>query len=318
MAQRRGLTELFMDDLQDGPLTPLLQRVRKDTSLDLQIRGNYLNVYYRGGSILHITPTKKTLSRYRFKFDKKYFSGSSTAVIDALAPIVAKPEGCNAWIAALPVLKDTMDLWFGNHPKDERALQQMVVWENNDSPWAGGTDYFIVDIEYDSRKGDKTAGGRFDLIAIKWESSPAARKLKGKARPKLVVIEMKAGDGALKGSAGMLKHWQDFEKLSKTAPRTAFLKEMVTVFAQKRDLGLIRSLAKHTNEIKPHHLDPQVEFMFLLAGHDPASRKLKSELDALNGNPKVDLCTSNFTGFALYKEDVCPLPQFLDRYKEQI
>jgi formylglycine-generating enzyme required for sulfatase activity len=39
-----------------------------------------------------------------------------------------------------------MDLWFGNHPKNERECQQLMLWENNIGNSAKSTDYFICDM----------------------------------------------------------------------------------------------------------------------------------------------------------------------------
>ena len=317
---KRGLSDKFMGDLQNGILKSLLSRVRKDTTLDLQIRANGINIYYRGGSLLRVDPFKKTQGAYGFFFNDDYGNrgkrGSKIKVTPNLPPsVVADKTDCEAWISVVPLLKDTMDLWFGENPKDERALQQLVVWENNDSPWAKGTDYFIVDVEYDSRKGSAGDGGRFDLVALRWESDSTARKLKGKKRPKLVVIEMKAGDGALKGTAGLQKHLKDFKKLAGPQRSAALRREMAILLAQKRELGLIKSLVRNKNLIGSEAIDPEIDFMFLLAGHDPASRKLKTELNALDSPDRVQLCIANLMGFGLYKEHVLSLTEFMKHHR---
>ena len=314
MAKKRGLSERFMKDIKDvGPLHPLLTRLRGDTTLDLQIRENYLNIYYRGGSLLRVAPVPRRPSTYVFDFNTNYTAAKTRTSLDLPNPTVLSIDGVEAWERAIPRLKDTMDLWFGKHPKDERALQQMVVWENNDCPWANGTDYFILDIEYDSRKGDSNGGGRFDLIALRWDSDSTSRKLNGTKRPKLVIIEMKAGDGALKGKAGLQDHVKAFETLSKSRGKAGFRQEMATVFAQKRELGLIRSLVKNKNQVDAQTMDPEIEFMFLLAGHDPASKKLGVEVNALATDLPITVCTANFMGYGLYKENVQPLPDFAER-----
>ncbi len=317
MKKNRGLSEQFMGDLKEGMLGPLLERVHLDTTLDLQIRENYINIYYRGGSLLKVTASKTGIASYLFEFNQKYDKSGNLVLPSST---VVDCDSCKAWVGRFPEIKDTMDLWFGKHPKNERALQQTVVWENNDSPWAGGTDYFILDIEYDSRKGrsEAGAGGRFDLIALRWESDGSARKLKGRVRPRLAVIEMKSGDGALKGKAGMLKHWKDFQALSRPPNLENFQEEMLNVFQQKCDLKLIPSLLKNRHHNRIDDLDPAVEFIFLLAGHDPAKKHLKEALDYLQRNPDIFISTSSFAGFALYKENIHQLPEFLDRYEHQI
>ena len=162
------------------------------------------------------------------------------------------------WVATLPHLKDVMDLWFGKHPKEERALQQLVAWENNSSPWANGTDYFVIDIEYDNRKG-----ARFDLVALRWDSTRSARGLCKGYAPKLVIIEMKAGDGAVGGKAGILKHYEDTQTfLSSPDQVDCFREEMLYVFNQKRELGLIKALKENTHVITK--IDEAIDFIFCL------------------------------------------------------
>jgi len=46
----RGLSDKFMAALTGGVLTPLLDRVKADSTLCLEIREDYLNIYYRGGN----------------------------------------------------------------------------------------------------------------------------------------------------------------------------------------------------------------------------------------------------------------------------
>jgi len=46
----RGLSKKFMNDLNEGILTPLRRRVLADRSLCLEIREDYVNIYYREGT----------------------------------------------------------------------------------------------------------------------------------------------------------------------------------------------------------------------------------------------------------------------------
>lgn len=320
MKQTRGLSKPFTDHLKEGGcLHPLLQRVRRDTALDMEIRENYVNVYYRGGSLLKVAPAPRKANGYSFTFNKNYSLKKDLAKLDLPPSTVVSTEDTTRWVTAVPLLKDTMDLWFGRHPKDERALQQLVVWENNDSPWANGTDWFIVDIEYDNHQG-----ARFDLVGLQWESDASARKLTKGYRPRLTIIEMKSGDGALSGTSGVKTHLSQFRTFLSNAERVrSFKREILDVFAQKRDLGLIRSLKTNPNKVQS--LDPQIELIFLIAGHDPASGKLgkilrtarDADLDDIP-NARVSLCTANFMGYGLYRENVYELSAFLDRYGEQI
>ncbi len=321
---RRGLSAEFMQDLKSngGPLNPLLSRVWSDKSLEIEIRQEYLNVYYRGGSLLRIARVKKGTG-YTAYFNPKYGHGSVPTPLNLPGNRIVSAADMECWIARFPVLKNAMDLWFGRHPKDERASQQLVVHENNVSSWAGGTDYFMIDIEYDNH-----IGARFDLVALKWDSNAPARKLQGTDLPKLTAIEMKTGDGALKGSAGLLEHYEQWEKFfAQPTQLEAFKLEMLRVFDQKRKLGLIPALKNNRNVVEM--VADDVDVVFLLANHDPASGKLKAAVDEIRARDElrkkqvktpsrfnIRFATATFMGFGLYSENILSLADFgkqLDR-----
>ncbi len=72
----RGLSRDFMkprrpegSDRFERLLSPILQRVQEDDTLDLEIRKEYLNIYYRGGNLLKISRPKGVFVPH---FDAKY------------------------------------------------------------------------------------------------------------------------------------------------------------------------------------------------------------------------------------------------------
>jgi hypothetical protein len=68
----RKLSAKFMDDLVNpkGVLHPILARVKKDQTLMLAIREDFINIYYRGGNILNIKEHSKGF--YQASFDDQY------------------------------------------------------------------------------------------------------------------------------------------------------------------------------------------------------------------------------------------------------
>ena len=62
----RQLSCSLFRELKEGALHALLEFIKRDSSLDFQIRENYANVYYKGGNILKIKPKS-------FDIDKMYF-----------------------------------------------------------------------------------------------------------------------------------------------------------------------------------------------------------------------------------------------------
>lgn len=305
----RELNNAFIKNLLKGDLKELLGYIKWDNTLDLQIRENYINIYYQGGNILKVSESK---GKYVFTFDYNYLRTCSFIKKTALEGY----QNDNDWNAFFPLAKQAMDFYFSKMRKEEREFQQLVVRENNYSSIANSTDYFIIDIEYNNRDG-----ARFDIIALQWDSTPTARQLQKGYKPKLVIFEMKYGDEALNGSSGMGKHCSDFKTFtSKSATVSAFKHEMLELFEQKRTLGLIPSLMKigakgNSNPIV--EFVEQIEFIFLIANHDPESSKLQTELTGVV-DPQVKFITSNFMGYGLYTQNVFTLDQFLTRFQRQI
>ena len=302
----RGLSDNFLKALKKGMLSPVLNLVKADTTLCLEIRENYINIYYRGGNILRIEECDDT---YKAGFDRKYLDELRTRVPQSLPESLISSKDVDSWTLVMPFLKHEMDLWFGRNPKNEREFQQLIVRENNLGRCAKGTDYFICDIEY------ANSNGRFDLLAVRWPSSGPERK--NNKNLGLAFIEMKYCDSALAGKAGLKKHLKDMNSFLSDKQRLDNLKfEMCSVFNQMRGLGLINCQKdmRQFNNDKP-------EYIFVLANHDPASSILKRELDEVLLNyPNLELkfAVSNFMGYGLYKENVYSLKDFLKKFKEQI
>jgi hypothetical protein len=314
-AKKRCLSPHFMMDIKEGGLlNPLLERVKKDPTLCLEIRQDYINIYYRGGNIIKIEKKKN----YVPWFDTNYCICGEAKLFKALPNKLCIQDDVSAWIASIPILKQAMDYWFGAHPKEEREFQQLILRENNGLGIGNSTDYFIIDIEYDNR-----CGARFDLVAIEWESDSSVRKLQKQYAPKLTFIELKYGDGALSGQSGILKHIRDFKEYLNKYGLKSVRDEMVALFKQKRELGLIPALVNNKNVIE--EFSCETDFIFLFANHDPATSNLRSVLDVLTKKyPAYDLgvnlkfCTSNFMGYGLYKQSIYSLTEFVNKFCKQI
>ena len=161
----RELSETFMKDLLDseGVLYPILSSVKKDQTLMLAIRDGFINIYYRGGSILKVTENKGR--PYRGYFDERY--NKTRKEMPITSTTIANQDDAKKWVASLPVLKSIMNEFLFTFSKDEREFQQLVARENNNSSISNETDYFISDIEV----SESISRARFDMIAIKWPTT---------------------------------------------------------------------------------------------------------------------------------------------------
>ena len=190
-----------------------------------------------------------------------------------------------------------MDWWFHEHPKYEREFQQVIARENNNhGKISNGTDYYIADIEF------ADGNARFDMVALKWLSKGAVRKDTSKVS--LALIEVKYGDGALKVTAGIEKHLEDFQAfLSDTEKVEDFCRDMSRVFAQKCKMGLVDGLNAKQYDVKISSLNPEVIFIF--ANHDPESMILSTVIEEIEPDQypfPIMIASASNMGYGLYAE----------------
>lgn len=248
-------------------LIDIVNAVKLDNSLDLQIRDGYLNIYYRGGSLLRISGFRG--KQINIHFDDKYFErGNERAVDKSWLPESSANISC--WLVKLPDLKKTMDDWFKLYKKFEREKQHQLcckTTQHSTSPW------IILDIEYavwlHGDREDNSAGRRlcrFDMVAVKRSD------LKNSGPLTVYIVEFKQGENALEGAAGLESHAKDLlqfinEEKDEVA-REAFKQSVKNIVKEKAELGLLPDVDPQTK------LDIQLKTMFLFFKADQ-SEKLK-------------------------------------------
>lgn len=311
-----GLSERFMLSLKSGKLKNLLEVVQNDDSLCLTIGNNCIRIYYRGGSLLKELSENEANSDsidFRNKFDKKFFNHQDINGFfkDDIQAELVNAKTIDEFIPLIPRLKREMDL---KGMKLEREFQQVLIRENNYSTISNDTDYFIVDMEaLDSENGSK-----FDLIAIKWPSESAAKKA---CKPiTLAIMEMKYGDKALKGDAGIVKHFKDVENFAKNDKINHMIEKAEIQFNQLVELGLIDvKIGMADGEKKKIIIDKRKpEFIIVAANHKPVDINLKNELKlAMEKYPDiveyvdVKIAKSSCMGYGLYNHEMISVDDFM-------
>ena len=302
-AKHRGLSLEFLAALKEGLLFPLRERVNADRTLCLELRCDSINVYYRGGSLVRVS---RAPGGYAAFFETKYFEGAGAPF--ALPDRLREPADVATWLSAIPLLKQSMDLFLGRHPKDEREIQQMILRDNNIGAIARSTDYFVCDIEY------ANLHGRFDLVAVRWPSTPPERKTQDHRR--LVLAEVKHGDGALTGDAGLHQHILDVNSfLADQSKVTALKEEMMRVFNQKRALDLVdceKDLQSFSDEAPL--------LLLILVNHDPGKSRLRELLGSPPPSPHAELriATGCLLGYGLYDPAILTIGDTLARFTDCI
>lgn len=297
----RQISQKMLQALQSGVLHPLLELIHYDQTLDMELRGNSVNIYYRGGSLF--TLKEESSNSFSIFFNSKYCN----TILAKLYPKLSSTPSVDEAIQNLPFYKQAMDFWFSNHPKLEREIQQEIVTENNNhGNISYGTDYYIVDIEYANSENNS----RFDMVAIKWPSTSNGRQ-DGKEAT-LALIELKYGDGSIKGDAGVEKHLQDSDTfLSASEKFSDFCSDMAQVFKQKCKLGLINGIKEDRH---PTITTNNPELIFIFANHKPASQKLKEEVKKLRSQCiqwNIYYATASAMGYGLYANQMKDIDKFL-------
>ncbi len=274
---KRALSEVFFNLFLDGgALFPLLKFVQNDYTLCMELRGNNVVIYYRGGLLYKIDD--KENGNFKIYYNKNYKESKQNTKAN-LVEIKTVSDAVNE----IPWHKQDMDIYFSKKNKLEREFQQLIERENNYSGDVSHvTDYFILDIEYAFNENDKekdkedNLSARFDMLGVKWLST--AKERKNPNDLPIAFIEVKYGDGAITGDAGISKHIDDYIKFRSDIDKMKQLAEdMQEMFNQKHRLGLISSYKDKDINITINHED--VEFIFVFANHDPDKTAIKNEFN---------------------------------------
>lgn len=305
----RELSEEFMNDLsrEGGVLHPILSRIKKDQTLMLAIRDGFINIYYRGGSILRVTEEGE--GTYKTFFDDRY--NKSVQEIPSAPHIIANQDDTKIWVTSFPILKNIMDDFYSSNDKPEREFQQLVARENNFSTISNESEYFISDIEV----SESDSGGRFDMVAIRWE----ATKRRSGSNCRAAFIEMKYGDGSLHGKAGLLKHLKDFDTIIANKQRYSELMHVIEKqFNQLDQLGLMNFNKGEKYEKVSIDLNEKPEVIFIIANHNPRATGLKAilsspEITSYSKSQLFDLrfFVASFAGYGLQSKCMHKLEEFL-------
>ena len=236
---------------KEGKLGGLIEMVKNDDELVLQIREDYFNVYYKGGNMLKVS------SENSFQFDYNYFKCEISLDtqeqrkkrIDKRRSILESLKNTRDYKTFIDEMKRLMDkywIWLYNEKHrslHEKDTQHALCISNTES-----TDYTIIDLEFQvSTRKDCTyhyepsslpkhpgiyvceKSPRFDIIAVR------------NSDRRLCVIELKNGLDALVGKSGIGDHADSFEGSIGKNPlaELTFTKEMEKVVSDKKRLKLL-------------------------------------------------------------------------------
>ncbi len=323
----RAINEKFLEDFLEekkdgsqGRLFPVLDIVQRDDTLNMELRGTSVIIYYRGGKVLEV--------RWNHGDVKLLFNGAYENLSHReYAPEILS-EKREAFFLDVARMKQKIDFHFGETAGGEngknsyeREFEQMLVRENNG---IRSTDYFILDTEYTmSGRSDM----RFDFVAVEWPSRAADHK--NTDGLKLVMGEMKYLDAAIGDrpkSPGICKHIVDYATFCDSRELVEnTCADMEKVFSQKRRLGLLPGYTWSDKDITISRETPQM--LIVMANRDPDSTVFRGQCSKLKERflgqkqifERVFIAESSDLGYGLFKyhKEKCRFLSLLEMIDER-
>jgi len=249
--------------------------------LDLQIRYNYFNLYFKGGSqwkVSNISPRSRGM---QIVVETKYFDRKHGIDKD-FSWLPGPKDPLNDWLKTLSRHQVILNGWFEENDNKERQLQHKLSVNHllhYNSKWV------ILDIEYEAwlhgKKKEKKnvntrRGCKYDLIGVKRSDLMTSKTLP------VYVMELKQGNGSITGDSSITSHAEDMQQLiydkADVRAKNALLDSIRLSFSEKQTLGLLPNVSGNL-------LGREIELMpaFILEGVDntPDLEDQKSKADEI-------------------------------------
>jgi hypothetical protein len=284
----RGLSPEFLTALRSGFLAELTGAAKEDSDLDLEIRENYINLYYKGNSLLKLSEASG--QRYRVEVNQKFLTG-----IQAPAQLVDE-DTTTQFVENIPLIKRNIQRC-GQH-SIELEYEQLFIRANNFERRVNA-EYFVLDRQY------VIGAEKFDLMGFCWPRSGRARG----QEVGMCLMELKYSlNTDITGLHEQLeRYYSAVKKRTAKQPPDDLATEAHNVFRQKLHLGLFdespRKEAFGTLTISPRLEDFQ--FIIVLIDYNPHSKLFDTA--PLSQLPFVHQIRLFQCGLAMWEQNVRPV-----------
>ena len=236
--------------------------VISDDTLCPLLRDEKIDVYYRGFKTFSLSLDGVIRNPLEFKNDLYEYD------------IPEKLSGLD-FMKYLPYMKQGIDLWYGSGTKSpyEREFSQVIMRENNSLKAGNQSDYFIIDMEHQYKKG----GAIPDLVGLIMERGKRQRPVF-----QMSIIEVKYMDIAFTGVAGIRSHIDDYVDLMNDKNTLEEMKQdIVEMFFQSKKLGLIPGLKNHYERIEISDERPELLLALVSRNTNNGKNQRSQEVESL-------------------------------------
>jgi hypothetical protein len=277
----RKLSGPFLDCLKSDFLSEITEFVRRDHDLNLEIRDSYINIYFKGNSLLKLAKTGSPL-RYKAEIHEKFMEGIKLS-LDFTEITVPR------FIKSIPLIKENII----KHGKRslEIEYEQMLIRANN-YEHHNNTEYFIVDRQYVVKEG------RFDLTGVYWKTNGRKRN----QEVPVCLMEIKfALNTDIRDVHNQLARY--YEPLKRNAAHIA--EELEIIFRQKLELKLYDQPVDRLDAMKTLLFSRDInKFQFILIMVDYNRNSSLLDLESIKNLPFADQIKVLYTGFGMWHHNV--------------
>jgi len=280
----RRLSEAFMRELQTGFLSKITKKVLEDKDLDLHIRKDYLNIYYKGNSLLKLTEQRS--GKYKTEIHPNLSAGLD------IPGLLIDETTTDQFLRQVPFLKENI-IVHGRFSL-ETEYEQMIIRANNLEA-RNNSEYFIVDRQY--AMGEK-GREQLDLMGFFWDRNTRGKK----TEVPVCFMEIKfALNADIQNIHDQLSRYYDAVK-----QRPADIaEEAADMFQQKLDLGIYSQDKKRLEAMRSLEFSKdidQFQFILIFVDYNPHSTLLN--LDRLKTLPFSNQIKIFYSGFAMWEKNM--------------
>jgi hypothetical protein len=279
----RGISNDFLNALKTGYLAGIIEHTKVDHDLNLEIRDHFINLYYKGHSLLKLSEWKK--EGHKVSIDTRFKKG-----ID-ISDFLSDTNSTAKLVKNIPQLKQ--NALFNVKQSLEHEYEQMIIRANNYEP-KNTSEYFIVDRQYVIKKD------RFDLTGFYW---PSRGRRKGQEVAWcLVEVKFSLNTDIVNIDQQLLRYYDAIKsRAEKIAEESEF------VFNQKLDLGLYDQSAERLAVMKTLTFSRDIskfQFLLVLVDYNPLSKTLPLALAKLKKLPFAKQIRFFKGGFAMWHRNM--------------
>lgn len=267
----RTLDKIFASELTKGGLFhSIVEYVINDNTLDFEIRDSYINIYFKGNSILKLNENGSC------EIHKKFLKGTSLS-----SSTISSKSDVKNYLYNIPLIKNNVIRVKSKRPTLEIEYEQLLIRSNNLNKNVN-SEIFLTDRQY----ADNINNSRFDLSGFFW--SRKNRKRNQTVPLTFIEVKYSLNPDISDIDKQINKYYNAVNSnILDIASETEYLKNL------KIELGLINQSKDRLDALKTLKISKKIQdakFIIALIDFNPNSKLFdKTKLKALSYSSQIEI-----------------------------